>query len=240
MNRKLTAVVVDDERLARKALTSLIAEVPEIELVGEADCVDAAVALINKEQPDIIFLDIQMPGESGFDLPEKINSNSKIIFVTAFDEYALRAFEINALDYLMKPVNLPRLKASVSRIFEEHEPPSSKKLLSCDDRLFILFTTHYVFLKIDTIVYINSSGDYSEVHLADGRQGLTNKTMQEWEERLPEKCFCRIHRSVIINMDFVVKVDEWFNNAFRVHLKGVTEPFVMSRRYASLIKNRMG
>jgi two-component system LytT family response regulator len=239
--KKYTAVVVDDERLARKAMVSLLEELPEIVLLGEADCVEAAVTLVNKEQPDIIFLDIQMPGESGFDLPEKINSTARIIFVTAFDEYALRAFEINALDYLMKPVSLPRLKASIERLNEENQAETpSKKPLFYDDRLFILFTSHYIFLKVESIVYICSSGDYSEVHLTDGRHGLTNKTMQEWEERLPDKYFCRIHRSVIINMDFVVKVDEWFNNAFRVHLKGVETPFVMSRRYASLIKNRMG
>jgi len=93
---------------------------------------------------------------------------------------------------------------------------------------------------IKSIVYISAAADYSEIHMLEGQKGLVEKPMQEWEERLPEKCFCRIHRSTIINMDYIIKVEEWFNYAFRVHLKGVAEPFVMSRRYASAIKNRLG
>ena len=104
--------------------------------------------------------------------------------------------------------------------------------------VFILFNTSYVFLKINSITHISSSGDYSEVHLDDGRKGLTNKSMQEWENRLPADTFCRIHRSTIINLDSIVKIDEWFNQAFRVLVKGCNEPFIMSRRYASVIKSR--
>ena len=239
VNRKLTAIVVDDERLARNAIKTLLEEVDKIELLGEADNVTSAATLIDKIKPDVVFLDIQLPGESGFDLLERIPASIKIIFVTAFDEYALRAFEANALDYLMKPVSITRLKSCVERLFEENmqDETENKKLIG-SDRLFILFNTHYLFLKVESILYISASGDYSELHLTDGKKGLTNKSMTEWESRLPENIFCRVHRSTIINIDHVVKVDEWFNNAFRVLLKDVDEPFIMSRRYSSMIKNR--
>ena len=239
MSKKLTAVIVDDERLARNALRTLITELGSIDIVGEADSVGSAIGVIEKEQPDAVFLDIQMPGESGFDLLEKISAGIRIIFVTAFDEYALRAFEVNALDYLMKPVSPARLREAVERLSEKPDTvQASKQKLTSLDRLFILFNTSYVFLKINSITYISSSGDYSEVHLDDGRKGLTNKSMQEWENRLPADTFCRIHRSTIINLDSIVKIDEWFNQAFRVLVKGCNEPFIMSRRYASVIKSR--
>ncbi len=238
-NHKYTAIIVDDERLARNALKTLLEEIDEIELTGEADSVSNAISLIAKVKPDIIFLDIQMPGESGFDLIEKISTNIKIIFVTAFDEFALRAFEVNAIDYLLKPVSVIRLKTSIARLFEENSiDETAKKKLVAGDRLFLLFNNNYLFLKIENILHISSSGDYSELHLIDGKKGLTNKSMQEWEARLPINTFCRIHRCTIINMDYVVKVDEWFNNAFRIHMKGIEEPFIMSRRFSSVIRNR--
>jgi two-component system LytT family response regulator len=116
MKNIFKAVIVDDERLARKELSLLLSEYPNIEIVGEAASVSKAQDLIAKLNPDLIFLDIQMPGESGFDLINTISTSAQIIFVTAFDEYAIRAFEINALDYLLKPVNPSRLKEAISRL----------------------------------------------------------------------------------------------------------------------------
>jgi len=182
-----------------------------------------------------------MPGQSGFDLISKLNYSPNIIFVTAYDEYALRAFEVNALDYLVKPVTPARLVDAISRVHEEPQVVKiSEKTLSPDDRLFLQFSSNYIFLKIDQIVVITSSGDYSEVKTKDGKHGLTNKSMLEWEKRLPENTFIRIHRSFIINLNFVEKVEDWFNNSFRVYVSGIEEPFVMSRRYTSLIKNKLG
>jgi len=241
MKGKLTAIIVDDERLARNDLRLMLSHFEKIEIIGEANSVVTASKLIDQSNPDVIFLDIQMRGETGFDLLDKIPRHCKIIFVTAYDEYALKAFDVNALDYLLKPVTRERLAESIERLFEDALPQKdSMSPLTCDDRLFLLFNAHYKFVKVEAIVFISSAADYSEVHLLDGQVGLVEKPMQEWEERLPGKCFCRIHRSAIINMDYVIKVEEWFNYAFRVYLKGVEEPFIMSRRYASAIKNRMG
>lgn len=240
MSKKHTAIIVDDERLARKALTTLINETGAIKIVGETDSVANAVILAEHTNPDVIFLDIQMPGESGFDLLDKIDPGIKIIFVTAFDNFAIRAFEVNAIDYLMKPVTPERLKTAIERIdIEQDKTKTPKTRLTPGDRLFLMFTSHYIFLKIDTIIYILSSGDYSEVYISDGRHGLTNKPMNEWEERLPDNHFCRIHRSAIININYVTKIEDWFNNSFRVYLTGIEKPFIMSRRYAALIKTKM-
>jgi two-component system LytT family response regulator len=241
MANKLTSIIVDDERLSRKELRLLLSEIDDIEVVGEADSVATAIAVIEQTHPDIIFLDIQLAGESGFDLIDRIDLRSKIIFVTAYDEFALRAFEINALDYLLKPVALTRLRLAINRLSDEtKESTIPNKNLNLNDRLFIQFANRFTFLRVKAITHILSKGDYSEVFLNDGTNGLTNKTMQEWEDRLPQNYFCRIHRSTIINLDSVVKVEEWFNTSFRVYLNGVNEPFTMSRRYASIIRSRMG
>ena len=238
--KKLTAIVIDDERLARKDIISLLSEFDTIEVLGEADNISSAIEQIKQHKPDVIFLDIQMSGESGFDLFEKIEVRSKVIFVTAFDEYAFKAFEVNALDYLLKPVNPARLKDSIKRLFIENKvEETSEHMLSMDDQLFLLFNTHYRFLKINSIIYISSSGDYSEVHLTNGQQGLTSKPMHEWEERLPENNFIRIHRSTIINMDFILNIEKSQNNSFHIFLKDIQTPFVISRRYSSAIKRLM-
>jgi two-component system, LytTR family, response regulator len=241
MKKRLRTIIVDDERLARKDLRSLLEENQDIEIVGEADNVENAIKVINEKDPDLIFLDIQMPGQSGFDLLEEIDVKAKIIFVTAFDEYALKAFEVDAVDYLLKPVNPERLRNAIERVEKEGQmPPSIKRKMLYDDMMFLYINNHMKFLKVKSILCIQSAGDYSEVITSSGQKGLVQKSMAEWEERLPENYFIRIHRSTIINMEHVTKVEEWFNNSFHVYLTNIDTPFVISRRYASKIKERLG
>jgi two-component system LytT family response regulator len=241
MKKSYRALIIDDERLARNDLKSLLSTFPGVQVVGEADDVPSAVEAVQKLNPDLIFLDIQMPGESGFDLLDKIESPAKVIFVTAYDEYAIRAFEVNALDYLLKPVNPERLALSLERIEQkdlEHNRPLRK--LDYKDRMFLMIGSQFRFLRIDSILSIHAAGDYSEIKTTDGKKSLTLKPMKEWESRLPEKYFVRIHRSTIINMEYIERVEEWFNYSFRVYLKGSEEPYVISRRYASKIKEKLG
>jgi len=241
MKKKLRAILVDDERLARNDLRSLLSEYKNIEVVGEADSVQKAVEVFHQEEPDLLFLDIQMPGESGFDILEKIDIRAHIIFVTAFDEYAIRAFEVNALDYLLKPVNPERLKTAIERISrEEIVPLNNRRVLEYDDAMLITFNTHLKFLRVDSIIFIQAAGDYSEVTTNDNKKGLVQKSMIEWEQRLPEKYFCRIHRSTIVNIEYISKMDEWFGNSYQVQLKGIDSPLIMSRRYAAILKQKMG
>jgi two-component system LytT family response regulator len=241
MKKTLTALVVDDERLARKDLISLLSPYERIQVVGEADSVPSAIKAIRALNPDVIFLDIQMPGDSGFDLLDKIDVEAQVIFVTAFDEYAIQAFEVNALDYLLKPVNPDRLARAIERL-EHREPdiPLKTRELKYDDRLFLMLGKHFKFLKINTITNIRAAGDYSEVMTCDGLKGLTLKSIKEWDARLPSQQFLRMHRSTIINMEFIEKAEEWFHYSFRVYLKGLEEPFVLSRRYVSKLKDRLG
>ncbi|RPI04598.1 MAG: DNA-binding response regulator [Ignavibacteriae bacterium] len=241
MKKKLRAIIIDDERLARNDLRSMLSEYPHIEVVSEADNVRNALELIREQDPDLLFLDIQMPGETGFDLLEKIDLHTRVIFVTAFDEYALRAFEVNAVDYLLKPVNPERLKTAIERLDHvESTTFDNHHTLDYDDAMLLTINTHLKFLRLKSIVYIQSAGDYTEVVTDDNKKGLVQKSMFAWEQRLPEKFFCRIHRSTIVNIEYINKIDEWFGNSYQVTLKGIETPLTMSRRYAALLKQKKG
>ena len=233
----LSALIVDDERLSRIELISMLKHFENIYVIGEADNVDLAIKQIEEHKPDLVFLDIQMPGKSGFDLLDEIEVEAKIIFVTAYDEYAIRAFEVNALDYLPKPVSQERLTKTVERIIN-NDPNKNliAKKLKYTDRLFLEFGTRMCFLKISEIAFISAEGDYSMVNLINGKKGLVSKSMKEWEERLPNDFFCRIHRSSIVNTEVIDKIDKYFNNSYKISLKGVKESLIISRRYAKKIK----
>lgn len=240
MLRNYRALVVDDNELARFDLIELLKTFPTIEVVGEARSIAAAVKAINELSPDLVFLDIQFPGESGFDLFDKIEVKAKVVFVSAFDEYALRAFAVNALDYLMKPVSAERLAQTIDRLeqkmqlsIEGHVP------LEFDDLLFIEMNSRFQFLSVSSILKISSAGMYTEVTTVKGQKGLVDRHMKEWEARLPQKYFIRIHRTTIINVDYVEKIEEWFNYNYRVYLRGVEKPLAMSRRSLGKLKDRM-
>ena len=233
------AIIVDDERLARNELTSLLKKYGFINILGEADNIKEAAELIDKLKPDVLFLDIQMPGGSGFDLLENCDVKCKIIFVTAFDEYALKAFDVNALDYLLKPIDPDRLEVSIKRLENSEMPAAGSNKYKYDDVIFILLNSRRKFLKISNILAINSAGDYTEIKTADGGKGITDFSMKEWEAKLPDSCFCRIHRSTIINIEQVDKLEEWINNTYRVFMRGLIKPYVMSRRYSLKIKNKL-
>ena len=238
---RFTAIIVDDERLARKELRSMLAEHEIIEVVGEAESVKQAAELVHAKNPDVLFLDIQLPGETGFDLLEKISPASKIIFVTAFDAYAIRAFEVNALDYLLKPINPARLAQAIERLTTHDPAPAPPaRALEYEDRLFIEVDERSRFLKVSDIIVITAMGDYSQIFSADGQKSLVLKPLRDWEERLPAKHFARIHRSTIINVDYVERLESWFNRSYRIHLRQIPEPLVMSRRYAARFKTTFG
>ena len=235
------AIIIDDEELARKELKRLLGDHQNITIIGEADCVTEAKSLVELHLPDLLFLDIQMPGETGFDLLDQIDFNGQIIFITAYDSYAMRAFEVNALDYLLKPISSERLEIALSRLeMDQKEKPNYNKKLNYNDRLFILMGKQMVFLEISKIVYIRAEGDYSMVYTSDKMKGLIMKSLNEWDERLPDTYFCRIHRSSIINLEYVYKIDKELNYDFSVHIRGLDKPILMSRRYARVIKARMG
>lgn len=234
---KLTAIIIDDERLARAELRLLLADFPELSIVGEARNLTDAVNLIRVNKPDVVFLDIQLANENGFDLLEKIEKDFKLIFVTAFDEFAIRAFEINAVDYLLKPVNPDRLAKTFERLFEPEEKPEvTNRKLEYEDHLFIEIGERTRFLKISSIKCISADGDYTQVFTDDGKKHLVTKPLKEWEERLPQKHFIRIHRSTIVNIEFIERVETWFSRSYQIYLREMKEPLTVSRRYAAQLK----
>lgn len=239
---KQTAIIVDDERLARKELRSLLANFDEISVIGEAEDLSETVDLIESQKPDVVFLDIHLSNENGFDLLEKVEKKFKLIFVTAFDEFAIRAFEINALDYLLKPVNPERLATAIERLFKNEEPKAQSELrkLEIDDRLFLEINERSCFLQISEISHISASGDYTEIFMTDGKKSLVEKPLREWEERLPEKHFTRIHRSTIININQIEKIETLFNRTMEVRLGKFGETFPVSRRYTVKLREKFG
>jgi two-component system, LytTR family, response regulator len=240
MKSNIRVLIVDDEELARSDLYALLLKIPSIEIVGEANSIQLAIEAIEKLNPDVIFLDIQFPRETGFDLLEKIDTKAKIIFVTAFDKYAIRAFEVNALDYLIKPVDPERLALTIERL-ESSNDSSEKKLTDFNytDSIFIEHGNSFYFVKINSIIMISAAGAYTEIITFKGLKVLAHKSMKEWEMRLPQNSFVRIHRSTIINIDFIEKMDKWFNYSYRVYLKNIDKPISISRRYIAAIRDRM-
>lgn len=239
MKELIKALIVDDEDLARSDLHTLLSEIPFVKIVGEANSIKTAIDAIKNYNPDVIFLDIQFPKETGFDLLEKIETKAKIIFVTAFDKYAIRAFEVNALDYLIKPVDPERLAITLERLEETTKDNKREIPFNYSDSIFIEHNSNFYFVKLNTIIIISAIGAYTEVFTNKGLKLIAHKSMKEWENRLPDNTFVRIHRSTIINIDFVEKIDRWYNYSLRIHLKNIEKPLSISRRYVAKIRERM-
>jgi two-component system LytT family response regulator len=233
-------LVIDDERLARVELSALLAARPEVLVVGEAHDLASSRAAITEHGPDLIFLDIQLGAESAFDLLAGVDATFDVIFVTAYDEHAVRAFEVSAFDYLLKPVHPERLAATLRRLESGGPRPVPEQPITrmkAAERLFVRTQDRWRFLQIAAITAIESRGDYSRVHTRDGETILLHKPLREWETTLPEHLFVRIHRSTILNLDCIDRVEEWSGQTFHVYLKGHTDPYQMSRRYASRLKH---
>jgi two-component system LytT family response regulator len=235
---KIKAIIVDDERLARVNLKKLLEPHPEIEIVGEASSCKTAVELINIHKAQLIFLDIQLSGETGFDLLEIIDNSIKIIFVTAYDEFAIRAFEVNAIDYLLKPVNPVRLKAAIERVIKREKAQESEaKSYEYSDSIYVRLNNYTSkFIKVSSISFIEPVGNYSKIVTIEGRHCLVLKTLKQWQEELPDNNFVRIHRSSIINMEHVDRIEKKSNTQHRAYLKNIPEPLEVSRRYAKKLK----
>ncbi len=238
--KALKTIIVDDEWLVREELKTLLAEYPEITFVGEAANVPQAIELVKKVNPDVIFLDIQMPGATGFDLLEQADITAKIVFVTAYDQYALKAFEVNALDYLLKPIQKERLTKTIQRLLTgERLTPETSEKLGYDDVVYVLVNGSLKFIKVSLLRCIIAEGNYSYIYYKNRKKDLISKTLQEWENLLPDDYFVRIHRSTIVNFEYVEQVKKRRNYTHLVYVRGIEKPFVMSRRYAARLRKTM-
>lgn len=234
----LSAIIVDDSRALRSELKILLQDHPSVHVVGEAGSVSEAADLIKNTSPDVIFLDIQLKSETGFDLLEKTDVSSKIIFITAYDNYAIRAFEVNALDYLLKPINKARLAKAIEKLnLNDKAGSDTQGQVSYDDVIYLMINRSLKFLKVKSLQCVVAEGKYSYIVHGNGKKDLVSKTLLEWEQVLPEKYFVRIHRSTIVNFEYVEKVKKCKNNTHEVYLKNIETPFIMSRRYAAKLKS---
>ena len=235
----MKAIIVDDERLARVNLKKLLEPHPQIEIVGEANSCQGAVDMINMFNPQLIFLDIQLSGETGFDLLDMLESSIDTIFVTAYDEYAIRAFEVNAVDYLLKPVNPERLKVSIERVINREKTQKSEaKSYEYSDSIYVRLNNYASrFIKISSITFIEPVGNYSKIVTIEGKHCLVLKTLKQWQEELPDNNFVRIHRSSIINIEHLDHIEKKSNTRHRAYLKNIPEPLEVSRRYAKKLKS---
>jgi two-component system LytT family response regulator len=238
----MKAILIDDERLARLELKKLLAPYSEIEIVGEANNAETAIESIKLLKPDVIFLDIQMPGKNGFELLEEISGVPEVVFVTAYDEYAIRAFEINALDYLLKPVQPNRLAETVKKILnkdssEKLESKEQTQALNDNDQVFVKDGEKCWFVKLTDIRLFESEGNYVRVHF-DKNRPLILRSLNNLEERLNSRTFFRASRKHIINLKWVESIENWFNGGLMVKLKG-GEQVEISRRQAAKLKDLM-
>lgn len=238
------AIIIDDERLARNELKKLLSAFPEIEVIGEAANAAEGIEKIEQLMPDIIFLDIQMPGKTGFDMLQELDKAPHVIFTTAYDEFALKAFEVNALDYLMKPVEPKRLADALHKLQQADEKEIaaslvgiSRGMLKEHDQVFVKDGERCWFVKLSDVRLFESVGNYAKVFFGTNKP-LILKSLNALEERLDEKVFFRANRKHIINLRMIEKVEPYFNGGLLLDLKA-GEKIEVSRRQAVKFKEMM-
>jgi two-component system LytT family response regulator len=234
----MKALIVEDEPLAVDNLKYYLKEYP-IEIIGAAHKIRDAVRLIHKEQPDVVFLDINLSGENGFDLFDEVEMDFKVIFVTAYDEYAVRAFEVNALDYILKPLKKERIAKAIEKLLDHTHDEVIHKKYTIDDAIFLSTGNRACFIKIKGIRYLQADSCYSKIYLSENVCKSSTHTLKKWEELLPEHEFIRIHRSFIINIDHIGEIKKRNNGAYLVSLDRIKNSIEISRRCASNLKNRL-
>lgn len=246
------AIIIDDERLARSELKKLLQDHPEIEVIAEAANANEGIEKIEHMAPDLVFLDIQMPGKTGFDLLTELDRLPQVIFTTAYDEYALKAFEVNALDYLLKPVEPKRLADALQKLeyVEEKENGAAsltgpttgmsianRGILGENDQVFVKDGERCWFVKLSEIRLFESVGNYAKVFFSTHKP-LILKSLNALEERLDDKVFFRANRKHIVNLRMIERVEPYFNGGLLLEIKG-GEKIEVSRRQAVKFKEMM-
>ena len=238
----MRALIVDDERLARKELIKLLEDHPSVEVIGEAANAEEANQMVNELNPDILFLDIQMQGKTGFELLEMLDYVPLVVFTTAYDEFAIKAFEVNALDYLMKPIQAERLAETAAKLTEKVKTKAvssngGDKKLGLDDQVFVKDGDRCWFVGLNNIRLFESDGNYIKVYF-DSNRPMIHKSLNALDEKLDERAFFRASRKHIINLSWVESIEPWFNGGLMVKLKG-GDKVEVSRRQAAKFKDMM-
>lgn len=212
-------IIIDDERLAREEVKRALKNYPEFEIVGEANNVDAALILIDEQNPDILFLDIHMPEKSGFDLLEELTTVPEVVFTTAYDQYAVKAFELNALDYLVKPLRDERFSKTIEKVKVELAKKEEIKVdvLPMHRKIFIKDGEKCFFIPLSEIYFIESIGNYVRLYFGS-EKAMIKRSLKLLEEKLDATVFFRINRSQIINTHFIKEIHPYFNNKLQIKL----------------------
>jgi two-component system, LytTR family, response regulator len=252
--KKIKALIVDDEPLARERLAGLLEPLEDVDLVGQCRDGEEAVIAIHDLAPDLVFLDIQMPGMSGFDVIDAIGTDRMplVIFVTAYDQHALRAFQVRALDYLLKPFDRERFTDALQRARKQLERDETgdigRRLLALvkdlrrdqprSDRLVVKSGGRLFFLRTDEIDWVEAAGNYVRLHVGSASH-LLRETMAAMEARLDPEKFFRIHRSRIVNIDRIQELQPWLNGEYAVMLRTGAR-LTLSRGYREKLQERLG
>ena len=251
MKKKYTALLIDDERLARVQLRKLLTNFSDtFSIVGEAKNGREAAEMIRDLQPDILFLDIEMPGQTGFELLEKLDQIPMVVFCTAYEEYSLKAFETNSIDYLVKPIRLERLQQTVEKIEELKSKLSSENFLKTvreiahqkEKKQMTTITVKkndkITFIKLEDISHFKATDKYVAL-FTDVNEELIEHSLTKLEEKLPAN-FLRVHRSIIVNTDCIKGIQKYFNNSYVITLKNAQKTTITSgRSYKEVLKNWM-
>lgn len=236
----IKTIIIDDEKLAREGLKNLLKEFTEIEIIAEATNADEGLDLIDKLKPQLIFLDIQMPEKTGFEMLEELIETPAIIFTTAYNEFAIKAFEVNALDYILKPIETSRLREAITKAKKQialaDEQKGSGKLAE-DSQVFIRDGERCWYVKINEIRLIESNGNYAKIYF-DKYQPLIHRTLNSLDERLSTKMFFRANRQQIINLNYIEKIEPFFNSGLLFYMKDSSK-IEVSRRQAVKFKDMM-
>jgi two-component system LytT family response regulator len=234
-----TALIVEDEYLAAEELRKMLAAHPEVEVLGIADTLPAAIEQIQPLKPQLLFLDINLRGASGFDLLEQLDEAPLVIFITAYDQYAIKAFEVSALDYLLKPINPQRLAEAIEKLKKQLLPEEANPTrLSIDKRIFIKDGDQCFFVPLAEVFLIESVGNYARIYYGNNKP-LLHKSLNYLEEKLPASHFFRANRQQILNIEYIQNIQAYFNNTLMVDLPGGCKAEI-SQRQSVKFKERMG
>lgn len=244
--KPIKTIVVEDDPVSMKLLKEFLKRFNFIQLVGEATTFVEAETLIKSNNDFELFItDIDLQGANALDLIKLIKPQTNILFTTGFAEYAVKAFEFNTIDYILKPISFDRLDKALSRIKHSEEDKEEEKVLPVgsgrlgfDNMILMNINNEMKFIKIKEINYIEAKGNYTTVCLLDGIIFTTYGLIKVWEDKLPKDDFFRIHRSTIVNLHNVQKIEKGTYDTGILYLKGIKEPFEVSRNYFSIIKNK--